>query len=291
MSKKVIIVGGVAGGASTAARLRRLDESLEIIMFEKGEYISFANCGLPYYIGGIINDREKLIVQTVEEMSKKFNLDIRNLSEVIKIDTENKKVSIKDYRKNKVYEEDYDILVLSPGGSPLKPKISGIDKCDNLFTLRNIPDTDKIKEFVDNKNPKKAVVIGGGFIGLEMAENLKERGIDVSLVETSDQVMAPIDIEMASIVHDHLIDKNVELILKDGVDSFEDKGKKVVLKSGRKINTDMIILSIGVKPETRIAKEAGIKLNERGAIIVDKYMKTSDSNIFALGDAIEVVDF
>ncbi|AIY79967.1 CoA-disulfide reductase [Clostridium botulinum] len=291
MSKKVIIVGGVAGGASTAARLRRLDENLDIIMFEKGEYISFANCGLPYYIGGTINDREKLIVQTVEEMSKKFNLDIRNLSEVIKIDKENKKVIIKDYRKNKVYEEDYDILVLSPGASPLKPKISGIDKCDNLFTLRNIPDTDKIKEFVDNKNPKKAVVIGGGFIGLEMAENLKERDIDVTLVEASDQVMAPIDIEMASIVHDHLIDKNVELILKDGVESFEDKGKKIILKSGRKINTDMIILSIGVKPETRIAKEAGIELNERGAIIVDKHMKTSDSNIFALGDAIEVMDF
>ncbi|NFG63412.1 MULTISPECIES: CoA-disulfide reductase [unclassified Clostridium] len=291
MSKKVIIVGGVAGGASTAARLRRLDENLDIIMFEKGEYISFANCGLPYYIGGTINDREKLIVQTVEEMSKKFNLDIRNLSEVIKIDKENKKVSIKDYKSNEVYEEDYDILVLSPGASPLKPKISGIDKCDNLFTLRNIPDTDKIKEFVDNKNPKKAVVIGGGFIGLEMAENLKERGIDVTLVEASDQVMAPIDIEMASIVHDHLIDKNVELILKDGVESFEDEGKKIVLKSGRKINTDMIILSIGVKPETRIAKEAGIELNERGAIVVDKHMKTSDLNIFALGDAIEVMDF
>ncbi|WP_252232593.1 CoA-disulfide reductase [Clostridium sp. ZBS15] len=291
MAKKIIIVGGVAGGASTAARLRRLDENLDIIMFEKGEYISFANCGLPYYIGGTINDREKLIVQTVEEMSKKFNLDIRNLSEVIKIDKANKKVSIKDYKSNEVYEEDYDILVLSPGASPLKPKISGIDKCDNLFTLRNIPDTDKIKEFVDNKNPKKAVVIGGGFIGLEMAENLKERGIDVTLVEASDQVMAPIDIEMASIVHDHLIDKNVELILKDGVESFEDEGKKIVLKSGRKINTDMIILSIGVKPETRIAKEAGIELNERDAIVVDKHMKTSDSNIFALGDAIEVMDF
>ncbi|WP_315082277.1 CoA-disulfide reductase [uncultured Clostridium sp.] len=291
MSKKVIIVGGVAGGASTAARLRRLDENLEIIMFEKGEYISFANCGLPYYIGGTINEREKLIVQTVEEMSKKFNLDIRNLSEVIKIDKENKKVIVKNLVENKVYEECYDVLVLSPGAKPLKPKIQGINNCENLFTLRNIPDTDKIKSFIDKKKPKNVVVIGGGFIGLEMAENLHDKGINITLVEASDQVMAPIDIEMASIIHDHLIDKNVELILKDGVESFENQGKKIVLKSGRKIDTDMIILSIGVKPETKIAKESGIELNERDAIIVDKYMKTSDSSIFALGDAVEVMDF
>lgn len=291
MSKKVIIVGGVAGGASTAARLRRLDENLDIIMFEKGEYISFANCGLPYYIGGTINEREKLIVQTVEEMSKKFNLDIRNLSEVVEIDKENKKVIVKDHKNNKRYEESYDVLVLSPGAKPIKPPIQGIDKCKNIFTLRNIPDTDKIKEFVDNNKPKNAVVIGGGFIGLEMAENLHDKGINITLVEASNQVMAPIDIEMASIIHEHLIDKNVNLILEDGVESFSDEGKVVVLKSGKKVYTDMIILSIGVKPETEIAKNADIKLNERGAIVVDKHMKTSDENIYALGDAVEVEDF
>ncbi|MGL5314950.1 MAG: FAD-dependent oxidoreductase, partial [Peptostreptococcaceae bacterium] len=291
MSKKIIIVGGVAGGASTAARLRRLDENAEIIMFEKGEYISFANCGLPYYIGGTINEREKLIVQTVEAMSSKFNLDIRNLSEVVKIDKESKKVTVKNHKTDEIYEETYDTLVLSPGANPLMPPIPGIKECDNLFTLRNIPDTDKVKAYVDDNKPKHAVVIGGGFIGLEMAENLHERGIELTLVEASDQVMAPLDIEMVSIIHDHLIDKGVELVLKDGVKSFANNGKKVILSSGKEIVTDMIILSIGVKPETTIAKEAGIKLNERGGIVVDEYMKTSDENIYALGDAVEIMDF
>lgn len=207
MNKKIIIVGGVAGGASTAARLRRLDENVDIIMVEKGEYISFANCGLPYYIGETIDERGKLIVQTVEEMSSKFNLDIRNLNEVISIDKENKKVKIKNYRTNEEYEETYDILVLSPGAAPLKPGIPGINECDNLFTLRNIPDTDKIKSYVDNNKPKHVTVIGGGFIGLEMAENLHARGIDITLVEAGEQVMASLDIEMASIIHEHLIDK------------------------------------------------------------------------------------
>ncbi|MDR3595446.1 CoA-disulfide reductase [Clostridium sp.] len=291
MSRKIIIVGGVAGGASTAARLRRLDENCEIIMIEKGEYISFANCGLPYYIGETIDERGKLIVQTVEEMSEKFNLNIRNLAEVINIDKDNKKVKIKNHKTNEEYEETYDILVLSPGAAPIKPPIPGINECDNLFTLRNIPDTDKIKAYVDNKKPKHATVIGGGFIGLEMAENLYERGIDVTIVEASSQVMAPLDIEMASIIHEHLIDKGVELILNDGVDGFEKKGEKIILSSGKEISTDMIILSIGVRPETAIAKEANLKLNERGAIVIDKFMKTSDSNIYALGDAVEVIDF
>lgn len=291
MNKKIIIVGGVAGGASTAARLRRLDESSKIIMMEKGEYISFANCGLPYYIGEAIDERGKLIVQTVEEMSEKFNLDIRNFNEVISIDKENKKVKIKNHKTENEYEETYDILVLSPGAAPIKPSIPGINECDNLFTLRNIPDTDKIKCYVDNIKPKHATVIGGGFIGLEMAENLHARGIKITIIEASDQVMAPLDIEMASIIHEHLIDKNVELILKDGVAGFENKGKKIILSSGKEIVTDMIILSIGVKPETTIAKEANLNLNERGAIVVDKFMKTSDPSIYALGDAIEVMDF
>lgn len=291
MSKKVIIIGGVAGGASAAARLRRLDENVEIVMFEKGKYISFANCGLPYYIGEVIAEREKLIVQTVESMSNRFNMDIRNLSEVIKIDKDNKKVVVKNHKNNEIYEESYDVLVLSPGASPIKPPISGIKDCDNLFTLRNIPDTDKIKDYTDKESTKKAVVIGGGFIGIEMAENLVERGIEVTLVEASTQVMAPLDEEMVSTVHEHLIDKNIELILNDGVKEFRENGKIVVLNSGKEIYTDLIILSIGVRPETTIAKEAGLKLNERGAIVVDEYMKTSDENIYALGDAVEILDF
>lgn len=291
MSKKVIIVGGVAGGASTAARLHRLDETVEIIMFEKGEYISFANCGLPYYIGEVIDEREKLIVQTVEQMSTKFKIDIRNLSEVIKIDKENKVVTVTNHKTGESYEETYDVLVLSPGAQPIKPGISGINECNNLFTLRNIPDTDQIKSFVDNQKPKHAVVIGGGFIGLEMAENLHERGLEITLVEASSQVMAPLDIEMVSIIHEHLVDKGVKLILNDGVKSFENNGKKVVLNSGQVIETDLIILSIGVHPETTIAREAGLALNERGAIVVDKKMKTSDESIYALGDAVEIMDF
>ncbi|MDU3336284.1 CoA-disulfide reductase [Paraclostridium bifermentans] len=291
MSKKVIVVGGVAGGASTAARLRRLEENFEIIMFEKGEYISFANCGLPYYIGEVITEREKLIVQTVEVMSDKFNMDIRNLSEVIKIDKENKKVTVKNHKTGETYDESYDVLVLSPGASPIKPPISGINDCNNLFTLRNIPDTDKIKAYVDKDTTKKAVVIGGGFIGIEMAENLVERGIDVTLVEASSQVMAPLDVEMVSTIHEHLIDNGINLILDDGVKEFKNNGKTVALNSGREIETDLIILSIGVRPETSIAKDAGLKLNERGAIVVDEYMKTSDENIYALGDAVEILDF
>nr|WP_312215549.1 CoA-disulfide reductase [Clostridioides sp.] len=291
MNKKVIIVGGVAGGASAAARLRRLDESLEIIMFEKGEYISFANCGLPYYIGETINDRSKLIVQTVETMSSKFNLDIRNLSEVISIDKDRKIVLVKNLKTGETYEESYDTLMLSPGANPIKPPIPGINECDNLFTLRNIPDTDKIKSYIDSNRPNRAVVIGGGFIGIEMAENLHQRGIEVTLVEASDQVMAPLDVEMVSVIHEHLINKGVQLILGDGVKSFDNKGKKVVLTSGKEIDTDLIMLSIGVKPETKLAKEAGLKLNERGAIVVDDQMKTSDKDIYAIGDAIEVIDF
>lgn len=291
MSKKVIVVGGVAGGASTAARLRRLEEDFEIIMFEKGEYISFANCGLPYYIGEVITEREKLIVQTVEAMSDKFNMDIRNLSEVIEIDKENKKVTVKNHKTGETYDESYDVLVLSPGASPIKPPISGINDCNNLFTLRNIPDTDKIKAYVDKDTTKKVVVIGGGFIGIEMAENLVERGIDVTLVEASSQVMAPLDVEMVSTIHEHLIDNGINLILDDGVKEFKNNGKTVALNSGREIETDLIILSIGVRPETSIAKDAGLKLNERGAIVVDEYMKTSDENIYALGDAVEILDF
>ncbi|SCJ97608.1 Coenzyme A disulfide reductase [uncultured Clostridium sp.] len=291
MSKKVLIVGGVAGGASTAARLRRINEEAKIIMFEKGEYISFANCGLPYYIGGTINDRSKLIVQTVEAMEDKFNMDIRNFSEVTKINRDNKTVEVKNAKTGEVYEESYDILVLSPGANPIKPPIPGIKECDNLFTLRNIPDTDAIKAHVDNTNPKSAVVIGGGFIGLEMAENLVDRGVNVTLVEMANQVMAPIDYEMACIVHEHLLYKGVNLILEDGVNSFLNNGKKVKLNSGKEIDSDLLILSIGVAPESKIARDAGLEVNKRKAIVVDERMKTSDDSIYALGDAVEVKDF
>ncbi|KRX04911.1 Rhodanese-like domain [Pseudocohnilembus persalinus] len=288
MPKKVVIVGGVAGGASCAARLRRLSEQVQITMFEKGEYISFANCGLPYYIGGVIEDRSKLLVQTVDKMSKRFNLDIRNYSEVIKIDRQNKQVQVKNWKTNEVYYEKYDKLVLAPGADPIKPPIPGIN-AENIYTLRNIPDTDRIKKYIDENKPKKAVVIGGGFIGLEMIEMMALRGIQTTLVEMADHVMGPLDYEMASLVHQHLKLQGVEVFLQDGVTEFEeqqDKSIKMKLQSGKIIETDFIVLSIGVKPEIKLAKEAGIKCNK--GIVTNLRMETSDSDIYALGDAAEV---
>ncbi|EOP60706.1 MULTISPECIES: CoA-disulfide reductase [Bacillus] len=291
MSKKIVVVGGVAGGASVAARLRRLSEEDEIIMFERGEYISFANCGLPYYIGGVIQERQKLLVQTVEKMSKRFHLDIRVLSEVIKINKEEKTIIVKNVMTNETYEESYDILILSPGSKPIVPPIPGIETAKALFTLRNVPDTDRIKGYIDEQKPRHATVIGGGFIGVEMAENLREKGIDVTLVEMANQVMPPIDYEMAAYVHEHMKKHGVQLILEDGVDVFEEGGAVVRLKSGSKINTDMVILSIGVQPESSLAKEAGLELGVRGTIKVNEKLQTSDSSIYAIGDAIEVKDF
>ncbi|PAE26660.1 CoA-disulfide reductase [Bacillus sp. 7894-2] len=291
MSKKIVIVGGVAGGATAAARLRRLDEKSTIVMFERGEHISFANCGLPYYIGETIKDRNKLLVQTPEGMSKKFNLDIRNLSEVIGISREQKTVEVKNFRTGEIYEESYDTLLLSPGAKPIVPPIEGLSDAQNVFTLRNIPDTDKIKAFVDERHPERAVVIGGGFIGLEMAENLAELGIHVTVVELGKQVMAPIDYEMASIVHSHLIDKGVDLILEDGVKAFKENGKTIELGSGTELCTDMTIVSIGVKPENKLALLAGLDVGQRGGILVNEYLQTEDPDIYAIGDAIEVRDF
>lgn len=285
--KKILIVGGVAGGATAAARLRRLDEKSQIIMFERGEYISFANCGLPYYIGNVIENRDALLVQTVEGMKKRFNLDIRNFSEVVSIDAEKMEVTVSNLSTGETYVEKYDELILSPGASPIKPPITGIADADNIFTLRNIPDTDAIKGFVDTKNPKEAVVVGGGFIGIEMAENLAERGVKVHLVEMLNQVMAPIDFEMAQIVHKHMVEKGVDLILGDGVDSFEENGRVVKLKSGRKINSDITILSIGIRPENELAKSAGLELGDRGHIRVNENFETSKPHIYAVGDAIE----
>lgn len=291
MSKKIVIVGGVAGGATAAARLRRLDETSEIVLFERGEHISFANCGLPYHIGEVIEEREKLLVQTVEGMSKRFNLDIRNLSEVTGINRDEKTVSVMNLVTNESYDESYDVLLLSPGANPIVPSIPGLDEADNIFTLRNIPDTDQIKAFVDDEKPETATVVGGGFIGIEMAENLVERGVKVTLVEMADQVMAPLDIEMANIVHHHLKEKGIELILKDGVESFENAGKKITLASGQQVDTELIILSVGVRPENELAAEAGLEVGERGGIQVNDYLQTSDKSIYAIGDAIEVNDF
>ncbi|MGC5324360.1 CoA-disulfide reductase [Brevibacillus sp. SYSU BS000544] len=290
MSRKILIVGGVAGGASAAARLRRLNEQDEIIMFERGEYISFANCGLPYYIGEVITDRKKLLVQTVEGMSSRFQMDIRNKSEVTKINRDSKTVEVADLRTGRTYEESYDILILSPGASPIRPAIPGIEEANALFTLRNIPDTDAIKGFIDEQKPNRAVVIGGGFIGVEMAENLVERGVQVSVVEMANQIMPPLDYEMAAIVLEHMRSKGIDLILEDGVQSFSDKGTRIQLTSGREIQTDMIILAIGVQPENKLAKEAGLALGIRGAIKVSPTLQTSDPSIYAVGDAIEVHD-
>ncbi|MFD0619484.1 CoA-disulfide reductase [Paenibacillus sp. GCM10027629] len=292
MGKKIVIVGGVAGGASAAARLRRLSEQDEIVMFERGEHISFANCGLPYYIGDVIKDRKKLLVQTVEGMSGKFNLDVRNYSEVTVIHRDRKVVEVRHVVTGETYEEAYDLLILSPGAKPIRPQIPGIEEAEvSLFTLRNIPDTDRIKSYVDQAQPKHAVVIGGGFIGVEMAENLRERGLEVALVEMQNQVMAPLDVEMAAIVQQHMTSKGIELILEDGVAAFEAHGKMIQLTSGRRINTDMIILAIGVQPENQLAKDAGLDLGVRGAIQVNTSMQTSDPTIYAIGDAVEVNDY
>jgi CoA-disulfide reductase len=291
MTKKIVIVGGVAGGATAAARLRRISEDVEVVMVERGEHISFANCGLPYYIGETIKERSKLLVQTVEGMSERFKLDIRNLSEVMSIDPDFKKVMIKNLQTGEVYEETYDKLLLSPGARPIVPPIPGLNENKTLFTLRNIPDTDKIKDYVDNKSPKKAVVVGGGFIGIEMAENLVDRGVEVTIVEMANQIMAPIDFEMASILHNHLKDKGVKLVLENGVESFANEGKKIILSDGTEIDTDMTILSIGVRPENELAKTAGLELGERGGIIVNEYLQTSNPDVYAVGDAIEVVDY
>lgn len=292
MPKKVLIVGGVAGGASAAARLRRLNEHAEIIIFERGEYISFANCGLPYYIGNVIRDRKRLLVQTPENMKKRFNIDVRTLSEVIGIDRANKTVEVLDRANGEKYLESYDNLIISTGAEPLRPQIDGIDS-DRIFSLRNIPDTDRIKDFVDRSNPKKALIVGAGFIGLEIAENLHNRGIEVTIVELADHVIGPLDYDMASFVHHHLNSKGVKLLLNSAVTRFTTNGTSILaeLSPTSVIETDMVVVGIGVRPETKLASEAGLKLGNRGGILVNEYMQTSDPDIYAVGDAAEVRDF
>ena len=284
-----LIIGGVAGGATVAARLRRMDEKANIILFERGKYVSYANCGLPYYIGDTINNREKLFVQTAKGFTDRFRIDIRTEQEVTAIRPDKKEVEIKNLSTGETYTETYDKLVLSPGAEPLRPGIEGIGS-KKIFTLRNVPDTDTIKNYVYTENPKRAIVVGGGFIGLEMAENLYDLGIQVDVVEMANQVMAPLDFSMAAIVHRQLTDKGVGLHLEDGVSRFEEKdgGVTVHLRSGKQIATDMVLLSIGVRPETKLAKDAGLAIGERGGIAVNDYMQTSDADIYALGDAVEV---
>lgn len=288
MSKeKYIIIGGVAGGATTAARIRRINEDVEIILFEKGDYISYANCGLPYYIGGVISEREKLFLQTPESFGLRFNIDVRVHSEVISIDRDSKEVVVRS-KSGEEYKEKYDKLLLSPGAAPVRPSFPGID-LDGIFTLRNVNDTDAIKNYMDTHSVKKAVVVGAGFIGLEMAENLQHAGAEVSIIEMLNQVMPPIDYSMASLVHQHLQDKGVNLYLEHAVSAFTKKGNsiEVVFKNGKCIMADLVILSIGVRPETTLAKQAGLKIGERGGIAVNDYLQTSDENIYAVGDAIE----
>jgi len=286
---KYLIVGGVAGGATVAARLRRIDENAEIILFERGKYVSYANCGLPYYIGGTIAERDKLFVQTAQGFTARFNIDIRTEQEVTAIHPKEKTVEITDINTARTYSENYDKLILSPGAEPLRPGIEGINS-DKIFTLRNVPDTDTIKKYVSRSNPRHAVVVGGGFIGLEMAENLHQLGIQVAVVEMANQVMAPLDYSMAAIVHQQLTDKQVDLRLEDGVSRFEETPEGIIvhLRSGKQITTDLVILSIGVRPETRLAKEAGLSLGTLGGIAINDYMQTSDPDIYALGDAVEV---
>lgn len=283
---KHVIIGGVAGGATAAARIRRADESAEIILLEKGKYISYANCGLPYYIGGSIADREKLFVQTARQFGKRFAIDVRTENEAVDIDTENKRITIQRADGSQ-YTETYDKLLLSPGASPVRPPLLGID-LKGIFTLRNVEDTDRIKTYLDNHTAQTAVVVGGGFIGLEMAENLHERGLQVNLIEMGNQVLAPIDFSMASLVHQHLSDQGVQLYLEKAVERFEaaEHGVVVCLNDGTRIAADIVLLSIGVRPATELAQKAGIALGERG-IKVDNYLMTSAEDVYAVGDAIE----
>ncbi|MCU6768290.1 FAD-dependent oxidoreductase [Barnesiella propionica] len=284
---KYVIIGGVAGGATAAARMRRADEFAEIVMFEKGKYISYANCGLPYYIGGTIGDRDKLFLQTPATFGDKFNVDVRTESEVLAIDTEAKIVQVRR-SDDSVYTESYDKLLLSPGASPVRPPLKGIDSA-GIFTLRNVEDTDRIKNYMTSSKVKDAVVVGAGFIGLEMAENLVHAGAQVSVVERDNQVMAPVDFSIASHVHQHLLQKGVRLFLEESVERFEKKGDKIEVSfsSGISLVTDMVILSIGVRPETGLAKAAGLKIGETGGIWVDEYLETSVKDVYAIGDAIE----
>lgn len=287
---KVIIVGGVAGGASAAARLRRLDENAEIIMLERGKYISFANCGLPYYIGGQIKNKDALTLQTPESFKSRFNVDVRVLSEAIEIDRKNNRIYIKNIMTGEIYDEIYDKLILSPGAKPIVPPISGAE-LEQVFTLRNIPDTIAIKEYLQKNAPNSALVVGGGYIGIEMAENLKQAGLDVTVVEMADHVIASLDYDMACDIHNYLAEKGIHLILGERVTGIEQNNNLKVSLSCGELYTDMVIMSVGVKPESELAKKSGLSVNAKGAIIVNENMLTNDINIYAVGDVVEISEF
>lgn len=288
---KTVIIGGVAAGASAAARLRRLKENEEIILFERGEYISYANCGLPYHVGNVIENRSDLLVTKKEMMESRYAIDVRINSEVTSINRDSNSVHVVT-KDGQEYDESYDNLVIATGSSPVRPAISGIDS-PKVKTLWTVSDTDEIKKYIKENSVKSATVIGGGFIGLEMAENLHGLGIDVTIVEASNQVMAPVDYEMALLLNENIRDNGVKIIVNDGVDSFEDtsEGIKVKLSSGKTVLSELVILSIGVKPNSKLAADAGLALNEKGGIIVDSHMRTEDESIYAAGDVVEVEDF
>jgi NADPH-dependent 2,4-dienoyl-CoA reductase/sulfur reductase-like enzyme/rhodanese-related sulfurtransferase len=294
--KRILIIGGVAGGASCAARARRLSETAEIIMFDRGGFVSFANCGLPYYIGDVITDEKKLLVANVELFKNRFNIEVRLENEVLEIDRPKSEIVVKNLKTNQIYREHYDALVLSPGASPIRPPLPGID-LPGIFSLRTIPDSRLIREWIVKQNVKNAVIVGGGFIGLEMTENLVHRGIKVTLLEMLPQVMPPLDIEMVEPVHEYLREKGVELFLGDGVTGFEtnnetnNNGLIVSTQSGKKYTTDLVILALGVRPDIQLAKSADLEIGERGGIRVNKKMRTNDKKIWAVGDAVEVQDF
>ena len=288
---RYIIIGGVAGGASTAARLRRLDEHAEIVLFEKGSYISYANCGLPYYIGDVITDRNKLFVQTAASFKDRFNIDARVMSEVTAIMPDKKMVQVKDLKTGIDYELSYDKLVLSPGAEPIRPPLDGINS-EGIFTLRNVTDTDRIKAYISKFPNGKAVIIGAGFIGLEMAENFHNLGMHVSIIEMGPQILAPVDFPIAAIAQQHIRSKGVDLRLKTTVTGFErnENGLKVFMKDEQPLDADVVILSIGVKPDTRLALAAGLTLGTARGILVNEYLQTSNEDIYAVGDAIEFIN-
>lgn len=284
--EKIVIIGGVAGGMSAATRLRRLKEEAEIIIFEKGLYVSFANCGLPYYVSGEIDQRDKLLVQTPEALHDRFRLDVRPEHEVVAIDSENKTVSVE--HQGEMLTETYDKLILSPGARAFVPPISGLEEAHSVYTVRNVPDLDKIMQRIDEVDPQRAVVVGAGFIGIEMAENLKHRGIDVTLIEKAPHVLPPLDEEMAAFVQNELTDQGVDVITSQSAVAFKDKGQIIVLEDGTELSTDMTIMSVGVQPESKLAEAAGVELGLRGGILVDESYQTSIEDIYAVGDAIVV---
>lgn len=286
MSKRILVVGGVAGGASVAARARRLDESAEIIVFEKGPHVSFSNCSLPFHLSGIVEDKDSLVLMTPEIFKSQYNIEIRVNNEVTKINRDKKTILVKDLNTGREYEESYDKLVLSPGANPIRPNsIEGVNN-KNVFTIRNVVDIDKLNRYIKENNIKDVAVIGGGFIGLEVAENLRLAGINLTLVEALNQVMAPFDYDMVQILHKEIIDQGVNLILSDGVKKIGEDF--VELQSGRKVKAEAVVMAIGVRPETKLAKEAGLEIGETGGIKVDHNYRTSDKDIYAVGDAIEV---